>query len=719
MDQSLLGAGRGADEEEEEELLWNELKDSPAPPFGSGGDRGVLGSGQEHLSPASGGALPALRAHIHLPAISTLFHDVADSARASLPGGRRRDGNGNGNGGAAVARTVRVSHVPDAQGRVASLDAFLINLYNYYYHKGFWCIVVVELVSLLQGLFSVSLSSFALGCVQWDRILHCHHHPDEKDCSMRMEEFVTCSATSNGFLSLLSGFYFLMFMVYWASRALQLVSTLRDTRDMEHFYRDRLHIDSRQVQTVSWDEVVTRVLDLVSGANVPKNLRQVSSYKLQIDPALLATPHDFARRIMRRENYLIACMNHALFQGANLLPPSLQLLSTTHIMCSRNMECNLNICLVDQMFDADHNLSPSVVHNVEMLQKRFVIAGVINFVLTPFILLYRVSHFFFLSAQEWQMNRVYYFGTRRWSSYALWKFREYNELPHVLDARMARSYPLADRYLSMFPAGPFAIIAGGVSFCAGALMAVVLAIGLVDESLVLQMTLFDHELIWYFTIATGVFALLRSFTTSASPFLTHGDCEEAMVQVSAETHYFPKEWRGQCHAFDVRDAFTTMFPYKAVLFAQECLSVIMAPYILCVSLPRVSREILLFLRSHSLVHPSTGAVCRFAEFDFKEYGNDPKMESSFINFKQNHPKWVGAQEGEALMQRLGKLKEEEMEKSMRMGDTMMYSSHMMSMSHQLMQSQAIQNALGGGPFGGGYMPQDNEFYWLEKVRPQH
>lgn len=710
MEESLLGAGRGVarGEDEEEELLWNELKDSPAPPFGSAG--GVLGGGQERFSPSAGGPLPSLRAHIHLPAISTLFHDVVDSARASLPGGRRRDGD---SGDAPPAG--RVSHVPDAQGRVASLDAFLINLYNYYYHKGFWCIVVVELVSLLQGLFSVSLSSFALGCVQWDKILHCHHHPDEDGCSVRMEQFVSCRADSNGFLSLLSGFYFLMFMVYWVSRAFQLVGTLRDTRDMESFYRDRLHIDERQVQTVSWDEVVTRVLDLVNGANVPKNLRQLSSYKLQVDPALLSTPHDFARRIMRRENYLIACMNHALFQGSNLLPTSLQFLSTAHIMSSRNMECNLNICLVDQMFDADNNLAPSVVHNVEMLQKRFVIAGVINFVLTPFILLYRVSHFFFLSAQEWQMNRIYYFGTRRWSSYALWKFREYNELPHVLDARMARSYSLADRYLSMFPAGPFAIIAGGVSFCASALMAVLIAVSLVEESLLLETTLFDHQLLWYFTIATGVFALSRSFTTSASPFLIHGDCEEAMVQLSAETHYFPKEWRGQCHSFDVRDSFTTLFPYKAVLFAQECLSVIMAPYILCVSLPRLSREILLFLRSHSLVHPSTGAVCRFAEFDFKEYGNDPKMESSFINFKQNHPKWVGAQEGEALMQRLGKLKEEEMEKSMRMGDTMMYSSNMMSMSHQLMQSQAIQNALGGGAFGGGHMPQDNEFYWLEKV----
>lgn len=255
MDESLLGAGRGP--EEEEELLWNELKDGPAQPFGGPGPAGAgAGAGRDPRGPSSGqfgqfgqfgaqsAALPSLRAHMHLPALSALFHDVADSARASLGAGRRGNGsgngNGNGNGNASQGEPrARVSHVPDAQGRVASLDGFLINLYNYYYHKGFWCIVVVEVVSMLQGLFSVSLSSFVLGCVQWDQILHCHHHPEEQGCSVRLEQFVTCRADSNGYLSLLSGFYFLMFMVYWLSRAVQLVGTLRDTRTMESFYRDR------------------------------------------------------------------------------------------------------------------------------------------------------------------------------------------------------------------------------------------------------------------------------------------------------------------------------------------------------------------------------------------------------------------------------------------------------------------------------------------------
>lgn len=711
MDESLLAANDLMHAEEEDELLWNELKDDHRPPSFGGPIRSDSALGVHTQSSSSGvPPLPSLRVNVHLPAISTLFHQLLDTAKAALHGAQRQTSE------EKESSHGHASPVPDRYGNVANLDAFLITLYNYYYHKGFWCIVVVELVSLVTGLFSVALSSFLLGCVQWKPLLECHRHPKSDGCAQEMEHYISCRADNNGFWGFLGAFYFAMFFVYWIARAIQLITTLRDTREMEGFYRERLLIDARQVQTITWDEVVTRVLDLVNGANNPVNMRRLSTYKLQIDPALLSSPHDFARRIMRRDNYLIAFLNHALFQSTNLLPPSLQFLSTAHVMCSRNLEANLNICLMDHMFDAELNLASSVIYNVEMLKKRFVVAGVLNFVLAPFILLYRLSRFFFLAAQEWQTNHVYYFGTRRWSAYAVWRFREYNELPHVLDARMARSFPLADRYLNMFPAGPLAIIAGGVSFCASSLMAVLLLVSLLEESVLLQTTLFGHELLWYLTVSTGLFALSRSFTSSTSPFLVNGNCEEAMMQVAAETHYFPKEWRGHCHSFEVREAFTALFPYKAVLFAEECVSVLLAPYILCVSLPRLSREILLFLRSHSLVHPSTGAVCRFAEFDFKEYGNDAKMESSFINFKQNHPKWVGAHEGESLMQRLGKLKEEEMEKSLRMGDTMMYSSHM-SLSQQLMQSQAIQNAMGGGQMS-GYVPQDNEFYWLEKLHQQ-
>lgn len=241
MHQSLL-----AHDEEEDELLWNELKDDHhhAPHVADGARHPA---GRHHASRGRDASvpLPSLRAHVHLPAISSLFHSVVDSAQGSLAG-RNRDG---------VTETHRQqqqqsqseepsmwrSHAPDALGRVRSLDAFLISLYNYFYHKGFWSIAVVELVALFTGLFSVVLSSFLMGCVQWQRIIECNHRRDPAHpCDPDLEEFITCRVDNHSSIStVLTSFYFIMFLGYWLFRALALVGTLRDAHGMAAFYHER------------------------------------------------------------------------------------------------------------------------------------------------------------------------------------------------------------------------------------------------------------------------------------------------------------------------------------------------------------------------------------------------------------------------------------------------------------------------------------------------
>ncbi|POM70425.1 Autophagy-related protein, partial [Phytophthora palmivora] len=133
MDESLLAANDDH-AEEEDELLWNELKDDHrAPPFGGPSHQDSVLGGHSSGSPPGAAPLPSLRVNVHLPAISTLFREVLGTAKAALPGAQRR---ANGQGDAPT--NGRVSPVPDRYGNVANLDAFLITLYNYYYHKGFW-----------------------------------------------------------------------------------------------------------------------------------------------------------------------------------------------------------------------------------------------------------------------------------------------------------------------------------------------------------------------------------------------------------------------------------------------------------------------------------------------------------------------------------------------------------------------------------------------------
>ena len=42
-------------------------------------------------------------------------------------------------------------------------------------------------------------------------------------------------------------------------------------------------------------------------------------------------------------------------------------------------------------------------------------------------------------------------GSRQFTQLARWKFREFNELPHLFQQRINRAYPVADTYVNQFP----------------------------------------------------------------------------------------------------------------------------------------------------------------------------------------------------------------------------------------------------------------------------
>lgn len=89
------------------------------------------------------------------------------------------------------------------------------------------------------------------------------------------------------------------------------------------------------------------------------------------------------------------------------------------------------------------------------------------------------------------------------------------------------------------------------------------------------------------------------------------------------------------------------------VFLQELLSVVFAPFVLCLSLPTSAEQIVNFFREFTVHVQGLGYVCSFAQFDFERHGNvkygvpgavvdddyylsqGGKMEKSFLNFKVN------------------------------------------------------------------------------------
>ncbi len=131
-----------------------------------------------------------------------------------------------------------------------------------------------------------------------------------------------------------------------------------------------------------------------------------------------------------------------------------------------------------------------------------------------------------------------------------------------------------------------------------------------------------------------------------------------MYRLAAHTHYFPVEWRRRCHTYDSLDEFLRLFQFKAVIFAQELLSTVVTPLILCFALPSSADAIVEFVREYTTFEEGLGDVCSYSRFNLSLYGNDKytgirsknsssrfqptaqgKMEKSFLSFQEQHPKW--------------------------------------------------------------------------------
>merc|ERR1711871_656765 len=215
---------------------------------------------------------------------------------------------------------------------------------------------------------------------------------------------------------------------------------------------------------------------------------------------------------MRKENYLIGLLNRDIIRLQLKLPFA----SSPIYMLPKSLEWNLYVCILDFMFDDKFKIKTSFKEDVAALKRRLLLCGAINFLLSPFVLII-MTIFFFLSHAEEFPRHPSSIGTRQFSSYARWKFREFNELPHVFEQRINSSYDMAYKYVDQFPSHFLSIIARFIAFIFGAFAAALIMVSLLNEEVLLHVKIPStpdqdgFNLLWYVAICSTILAVSRSF----------------------------------------------------------------------------------------------------------------------------------------------------------------------------------------------------------------
>lgn len=172
---------------------------------------------------------------------------------------------------------------------------------------------------------------------------------------------------------------------------------MRRLLQIRDFFVHLLDIPEQDMQTISWQDVVARLMALrdhnpKTAANIPAKLRGFlgSQSKERLDA------HDIANRLMRQDNYLIALINKDVLDLSLPLPflRNRQLLSTT-------MVWYLQYSILDMAFNRLDQVSQDFLRAdrrgilSQKLRQRFIFAGIMNLMLTPFVLAYVLVVSFF------------------------------------------------------------------------------------------------------------------------------------------------------------------------------------------------------------------------------------------------------------------------------------------------------------------------------------
>ncbi|BGP43795.1 autophagy protein atg9 [Rhodotorula kratochvilovae] len=543
---------------------------------------------------------------------------------------------------------------------VGDLDGFLQQVYLYYVGKGIWAIGLERTLNLLTVGWVIGFSTFLIGCIDYPRLWHSNHLSDVV--------IPRCTSRLSGFTLLL----FIAFVAFYAWRVVRFGMGVRRLWDMHEFYTELLEVPESDIQTIPWHAIVARLSDL--RANHPSAL---SSRSANGQPTERLDAHDVANRIMRQENYLIALFNKGLLDISLPLPRPLRstvgrVLGKSRFgksMLTQTLEWNLSFCVLGFLFGTDGQVRRAFLSDrnkgelVEALRRRFILMGLINAVFAPFIVLYLLTYSFFRYFEEYHKNPSS-IGSRQFTPLARWKFREFNELPHHFQQRLALAHPLADQYINHYPKAKTVLLSRFVAFLAGSFAAVLILFSLIDPDAFLHFEITPgRTVLFYIGVFGTVLAVARGMVPDENRVV---DPEELMRGIVEHTHYLPAEWKDKLHSSQVHLAFGKLFQMKVVLFVQEILSVLITPFVLWYTLPDCAGPVVDFFREFTVHVDGLGYVCSFAVFDFKRHGDTKfgapvqetrderwkssqgKMEKSFLTFAASNPAWVPRDQTQSL-----------------------------------------------------------------------
>ncbi|KXL45422.1 hypothetical protein M433DRAFT_537478 [Acidomyces richmondensis BFW] len=500
-----------------------------------------------------------------------------------------------------------------------NLDAFLLEVYQYYVEHGVWSIILNRVIGLLTELFVFSFAMFLTTCIDYTLV----------PSSRSMSEVMIPRCMANA--SWLKNAALFFFVIYWLSRLVTHLGDVRRLLRMHDFFQHVLGIADEDIQTVTWPRVVDGLVKLqnanIATAKPDPSVRKYTKYS---KPQQRLDAESIANRLMRQDNYYIAIYNKEILDFTLPLP-----FVGSRQFYSKSLEWCIDFCLTNFIFDEQGSIRPFCldVKNrkalVSALQTRLRFAALTSVLVAPFNIIRFCIMFFFRYYTEFTRNPAKV-SARAFTPFAEWKIRQFNELDHLFQRRMRQAMPFANEYLKQFPKDKTDQICRFIAFVSGAIAAVLTLATLFDSQLFLGFEITPgHTAVFWLTVMVGIFGIAHGMLPEENE--VH-DPVRHLNDVLMYTNYKPKHWTGRLHSSEVRSEFSALYQMRVIIFVEELLSLVVAPWILLRNARTRCERIIDFFREHTVHVDGVGYQCNFAVFGFKK---DPNAEDPSAVLQEN------------------------------------------------------------------------------------
>lgn len=531
-------------------------------------------------------------------------------------------------------------HIPEIEQH--GMDIFLIKLYRYYLHGGYWNILASHLAQMGILIFFVVFCLFIFTDVDYRTLMSYNNHNTT---------YLFQNVISGG-MTQLNGYYIIclvLFSLYVVWKLIRIALDAKNMIQIKRFYQNNLNITDFELQTIRW----TTVVDALN--------RYCSSHGYTS-----MAQWDINSRIMKKDNYLLALIHHGILHHALPLGPSQFRQFLQHHLRTLREKINIsfeipkfklkvfgkiliwsiNYCIINFIVDDQNQLHRDIMSSeslhvkndlIHRMQKRIRIMGLLNFLLLPFIVIFVPIYILFQYGEEFYKNPGNA-SARNWSFFSRWKFREYNELQHTFKTRMHVTSKYAEQYLKQFPYGIYEHIGRLTAFMTSSFIIYFFIISICNDIVLFNMNLaFGKSVFWWLGFLTTVWVISRTLIRQQPVYFP----EKKMGKLETFLHNVPDKIKNAPHSKQSVMWLKKYFQYKMSSLCVEMISILLNPFILVFILGSYDNlsAMIDYIRTNTTNHPTIGQICTFSAFDQHVdildfgLGVDKKMEQSIAHYK--------------------------------------------------------------------------------------